>query len=103
LCELIEKNAALADAAGYLLKSPPRKQIPRGDSLAFVDQEIDVKQAKTQQVLLMIRTVRNNLFHGGKFLAESEPGRDQRLVSCSLTVLLQCLTLHSGVRQHYES
>lgn len=56
------------DAVDYLLNHPPRKQILENSILRFADQEIEKKQTTAQQTLLMIRTVRNNLFHGGKYL-----------------------------------
>src|SRR5688572_25973028 len=52
-------------AVDYLLGSPPRKQVLKNGAIEFVDQTIDKKQARAQQTLLMIRAVRNNLFHGG--------------------------------------
>ena len=91
-------------AVEYLLSRPPRKQVIRNGELDFTDREIDEKQSRAQQTLLMVRTVRNNLFHGGKHLplGEMEEGRNQALVEHSLTVLKRCILLHDVVRQHYE-
>ena len=46
-------------------------------------------------LLLMVRTVRNNLFHGGKFplIPVSEPSRDSTLLHHSITILAACLPL----------
>jgi hypothetical protein len=55
-----------------MLASPPRKQVLRDTGLDFEEQVIDGNQARAQQTLLMARTVRNNLFHGGKFLPNGE-------------------------------
>lgn len=91
-------------AVDYLLSHPPRKQVVRDGAVAFVDQTIDAKQAKAQQVLLMVRTVRNNLFHGGKHYpdGELEPGRNELLVSHSLTVLKCFASLSEPVKHSYE-
>jgi hypothetical protein len=52
----------------------------------------------------MVRRVRNNLFHGGKFLAPegAENDRDQLLVQHSLTVLRACIPLSAQVTAAYE-
>jgi hypothetical protein len=46
-----------------------------------------------------VRTVRNNLFHGGKSPSRpiSEPARDQRLLESSLVVLHECLALNESL------
>jgi hypothetical protein len=98
------KDKSFVDAVNYILTAPPRKQVLNGNVLAFADQTIDPNQGTAQQVLLMIRTIRNNLFHGGKFLphGEKEAGRNERLVVSSLIVLRQCVSLNGGVYQSYD-
>lgn len=106
-----EQLCAIADeplkaAVDYLLKTPPRKQVYDHQSTAvrFQDQKIDKAQKTTQQTLLMVRTVRNNLFHGGKHIPgdEQEPGRNEKLVTYSLTILKACIPLDGSVRSNYE-
>ncbi len=91
-------------AVGYLLAHPPRKQVRKDGVLTFEDQAIDENQRRAQQALFMVRTVRNNLFHGGKHLpdGEREQGRNQELVQHSLTVLRHCIRLNERVRQCYQ-
>jgi len=98
------KDEEFKAAVRFLLTRPPRKQVRRDGMLDFRDQVIDENQRTAQQVLLMVRTVRNNLFHGGKFLpdGEREQGRNQELVNHSLTVLKHCVGLNERVRQCYE-
>lgn len=88
----------------YLLTSPPKKQVLTASGLTFIDRSIDKNQKSTQQLLLMVRGVRNNLFHGGKYHpdAESEPGRNERLVRYSLNVLLACSLLCGNVKDYFE-
>ncbi|UQN37672.1 hypothetical protein MTR80_08220 [Alcaligenes aquatilis] len=92
------------DARNYLLRHPPRKQILKDKQIGFVDQVIDPHQAKTQQTLLMVRTVRNNLFHGGKYSPEGkrEAGRNHLLVKHAICVLLACSELNADVRSSFE-
>jgi len=94
----------VVEARDYLLEHPPRKQVLLGDKIAFVDQVIDLRQARTQQVLLMVRAVRNNLFHGGKYAPEGEreAGRNYFLVRNSLCILLECSALDASVRNSFN-
>ena len=93
----------LKEAMKFLLTEPPRKQVLQDSKVSFIDQVIDDKQKKTQQLLLMVRTVRNNLFHGGKYLptGENEVGRNQKLVESSLIVLSCCIDLDDEVKVSY--
>ncbi len=101
-CNLEDKN--ITDKASYLLDEPPRKQVLNEQKVEFKDQIIDNNQKSTQQLLLMVRTVRNNLFHGGKFLpnGEHETGRNQRLVESSLAILCTCISLNERVSTIYN-
>lgn len=93
------------EARNYLLTRPPRKQTLAGNRVTFTDQAIDASQKQTQQLLLMVRTVRNNLFHGGKYLpqGEQEVGRNHLLVQHALTVVLACSKLDQEVCTSFES
>ena len=101
---LANAEANVVEARDFLLQSPPRRQVLLAGKVRFVDQVIDPKQALTQQLLRLVRTVRNNLFHGGKYLpdGEQEPGRNERLVRASLCVLLACSVLNDDVRMNFE-
>ncbi|MEJ1359658.1 MAG: hypothetical protein RPU64_04020 [Candidatus Sedimenticola sp. (ex Thyasira tokunagai)] len=91
-------------AVDYILTYPPRKQVRNDGVLTFESQVIDVNQTRAQQTLLMVRTVRNNLFHGGKHLpnGEEETGRNSQLVDYSLKILKYCIRLNDRVMQFYE-
>jgi len=91
------------DAVGFLTDQPPRKQV-FSKGLRFKDCPPDAQQPKAVQVLLMVGRVRNNLFHGGKYLSEgeTEAGRNEHLVRCSVIVLEYCLRLDLNVQASYE-
>ena len=100
-----EASEDLRGAVEFLWKGPPRKQVLTEDNrVQFCDFVIDPDQRKLQQLLLMVRAVRNNLFHGGKHLpgGEMEPGRNEALVRSSLVVLRECAQLVADVRESYE-
>lgn len=98
------KDETLHQSVNFLLDQPPRKQVLLEGRLRFIEQEIDKGQRSTQQLLKMIRTVRNNFLHGGKYApdGEVEPGRNEQLVRASLEVLKQCRFLHEKVSASYE-
>lgn len=97
-------NEGLVAAKDFLLNSPPRKQVLQDGQVIFQDQVSDQNQRTTQQVIRFIRTVRNNLFHGGKFLptGETEAGRNEALVRASLKIIKSCIELDIRVKQSYE-
>jgi len=94
----------LSHAVEYLLNHPPRKQILINNHIEWRDAAPDANLTRAERVLLMVRRVRNNLFHGGKFLAPegAENDRDQLLVQHSLTVLRACILLSAQVTAAYE-
>jgi hypothetical protein len=57
-------------------------------------------QKEVVWLLNLVKGIRHNLFHGGKFLYD--PARDDRLLRCSIILLAACLELHPTVRQFYE-
>jgi hypothetical protein len=87
---------ALIRSAGYLSAYPTRKQIV-GDDLSLAWTEPRPPIDDITQLLVAVRTTRNNLLHGGKFPAPAgpvaEPLRDERLVRDCLRVLEMCLDL----------
>jgi hypothetical protein len=97
-------NQETADAISYLLEHPPRKQVLLKKRVEFIACPPNIHGTQAIQVLLMVRRVRNNLFHGGKYLpdGETEVGRNRLLVKCSLTVLEYCLGLDPNVQASYE-
>ncbi len=100
------KNAELTAAVDYLLSRPPKKQVFRAGKLEWEETGHDNNVPRAQQVLVMVRRVRNNLFHGGKFLpaeAGDDPGRDQLLVEHSLVVLRACLPLDQEVHAAFSA
>jgi len=98
------ESEELSPAKDFLLSSPPRKQVLENGRVVFRDQAMDQNQAITQQLLRFVRTVRNNLFHGGKYLptGELEPGRNEALVNASLRIIRASIELNKRVKQSYD-
>ncbi|KFL51680.1 hypothetical protein HT749_12595 [Burkholderia cepacia] len=91
-------------AVDYLLTEPPRKQVMVGEGIAWQASVLDRNAKKARQVLLMVRRVRNNLFHGAKMWSPERGGddRDVRLVTAALVVLLACAKLNDTVARKIE-
>ena len=98
-------DEAFKVAVGFLLTEPPRKQVLRSGRVELEDSPPNKNLLKAQQALLMVRRIRNNLFHGAK---ASTPGygdreRDIKLVQAGLVILNRCMLLNQDVHMAYET
>ena len=92
----------LQEAIQYILDHPPKKQVIRNNEIGW-DEIAPDHNSQTDLILLYVRRVRNNLFHGGKFCGHwVEPVRDIDLLRHSLTILGACLAASDSVRDAYE-
>jgi hypothetical protein len=97
-----DASVELCDAVKYFLSKPPRKQLNRNGKLRWSrPQHRGSNQPLLIWLLRMVRCVRNNLFHGGKFpfISISDPSRDQELLLHSMVILRSCFTLDSSVKR----
>lgn len=90
-------------AVHFLITEPPRKQVLRDGRVEWKQSPPDNNLPKAQQVLLMIRRIRNNLFHGAKVWSPEYANRERdiELVMASLVVLKQCVLLNQDVHHAY--
>jgi hypothetical protein len=90
-------------AVAYLAANPPKKQIVAEGVIRWRDSVKDPGESNEAFILRLVRTVRNNLFHGGKYPEGpiEDVARNQRLLQASITVLVQCLALSPEVEQWY--
>ena len=96
---------ALSSACNYFLSNPPRKQILNGGALSWSEPQVRTNEALLTWLITMVRCVRNNLFHGGKFpmIPIQEPARNTDLLNHSLTILDACLSLDANVFHHFST
>lgn len=86
----------LVGAIEYILSYPPKKQIVRNGELAWDGSPVQ-SISKAQLVLLLIRRILNNLFHGGKLNDRwFEPERSELLMHHALIILKACAMNHAG-------
>ena len=93
----------LKDATTYILTNPPKKQIVENGKLGW-DRSLCRSPYDADKLLVYVRRVRNNLFHGGKFNGHwFEPERSAELMKYSLIVLEACLDASEAVNEAFNS
>jgi len=95
---------ALQEAVQSYVAQPPRKQLRDKGEMKWSDPQVwDERDPQLIWLLRVIRTVRNNLFHGGKFplLPVAEPSRDRELIANGLAVLKAALALDPEVEHQF--
>jgi len=91
----------LAEAVNYMLEEPVMRQVLRDDSLSFMQRQRPGNIGDTEWFSFLIRGVRNNLFHGGKF--RYHPERDNQLIQSSLIILEAWARCDQRVEQELEN
>jgi hypothetical protein len=97
-------------AKEYLLQSPPRKQaVSKADqSMKWVENPRRPKESDGQYLLRLVRDVRNNLFHGGKYPVtgggpvDGQRLRNAKLLRACMEVLDHCCSLDGNVNHVFE-
>jgi hypothetical protein len=100
-----DESSELARAVHYLLSSPPKRQIVQEDGSLGWESVTRGSESQIVWLLGVVRRIRNNLFHGGKYpyMPLPEPARDDRLLESSLILLDACLNWDEEVRDHFMS
>jgi hypothetical protein len=82
-------NYRLTLAANALIDAKPQRQIVGAAELSFDDVCFRPGSSDLKRVVVLARTVRNNLFHGGKHGSDywDHPERMQTLLSTTIDVL----------------
>jgi hypothetical protein len=91
----------LADAASYMLKQPVKKQVLNKNTPVFIKRVRPPTMNETVWLSVLVRGVRNNLFHGGKIRYDRP--RDTELIERSLVILENWAHLHPDVERALRS
>lgn len=84
------ESEELKKAVYYILEHPPKKQVIENDKLKWRDANPST-DSRADLILIHVRRVRNNLFHGGKFNGIwFEPDRSELLIKHSAIILDAC-------------
>lgn len=96
-------NFSICDdrAMKFLLEKPPKKQSIKNDELIWKDSELKDK-AEADRLLIFVRRVRNNLFHGGKH-NDSDIKRNIDLIRSCIDIIEECVKWDKDVKRHFDS
>jgi hypothetical protein len=91
----INQNNKLQEACEYILDDPPKRQVLFNGDLAWETQLLGEDETETTFLLKMVKSIRNNLFHGGKHNIglHEDSLRIEKLLESSLEILSYCITL----------
>lgn len=96
-------NQDLQDAISFFFNAPPKKQVIVGGVIQWKEDSKPPSKSQADNLLIYVRRVRNNLFHGGKFNGHwFEPERSEPLLRHSVTVLTACVESVPAVRKAYH-
>jgi len=97
-------NPHLAQACEYFLINPPNQQVLVGGRLGWNPQPPAKANTEPKLLIALVKRVRNNLFHGGKYNAQmhEETARSEMLLRGSLLILDECLRVSPQVKNAYD-
>lgn len=95
------KDSDFIAAIDYFTKHPPKKQVVKNGALEWDANPLE-ERSVALKMFVLIRRVRNNLFHGGKFNGKwFEPERSEALMKHALVILKICGQSHPDVSKAY--
>ena len=96
-------DQTVSKALQYYLSIPPDKQVLKDGRLDWVS-AVPTDETEIERTLILIRRVRNNLFHGGKYNAQahSETARNEELLKMGICVLKQAMQILPNVQAAYD-
>jgi len=100
-------DTEFTEAKSYLLQKPPQRQtyVKSNKSMQWQNNTKRSEEGEVEYLLRLVRDVRNNLFHGGKYPEKpvSEQSlRNSKLLQACLTILEKCLSLNADVKCFFE-
>lgn len=97
----ISESKTVIDAKRYFLDNPPKKQVLFNEQLDWKDNQKSNSESDVKYLLRLIKTVRNNLFHGGKMPFDAV--RDKKLLENALILLEVFLKTSPDITKKYFS
>lgn len=96
-------NETVSNALAYYLSVPPDKQVLIDGRLDWIP-AVPTDGTEIERALILIRRVRNNLFHGGKYnsQAHTETARNQQLLEMGICILKQAMRILPNVQKAYD-
>ena len=98
------QNQELSVAKTYLIDNPPLRQMVGARGMEWKEIHFADDQKSLVTYIRIVKQVRNNLFHGGKFPLRPviDPARDRDLLQHSLVILQHCVQLEEKVQREFS-
>ena len=99
-------DARFNDAQQYLVQHPPRQQkcMQNPERIEWADNPRRPKETDASYLFRVIRDIRNNLFHGGKFSGYAEElARDRQLIDSATKILEACVSLRENIEHAFAN
>jgi hypothetical protein len=89
------------EAVLILNLEPPKKQVMKCGQLGWAENVKESHETDAEWILRLVRTVRNNLFHGGKYpeLVVEDYERNRNLLKACLVILKSTARMNPSVHQ----
>jgi len=99
-----QDNYSVDELERELLNNPPKRQVFKNHQISWEDFRFNTNDSNLKKLTLAIRTMRNNLFHGGKFGERSwdNPERVTFVLSRGIHSLNKMTTLNVDLNAHYN-
>lgn len=97
----LKEDDELKKAVDYYDTHPPEKQILTINGIEFKSTEIQ-NVAHSSKMLLAVRRVRNNLFHGGKASKSENVERSSALLRNGITIILVAVQCNVDLSMHFH-
>ncbi|WP_104041654.1 hypothetical protein [Vibrio hyugaensis] len=101
--EKYESNYQLDKIEAELMGNPPLKQEFKAGKVTWEKFDFPPKASELKNLVFALKTMRNNLFHGGKFGHKSwdDPDRIEFVLSKGLHCITNFSKLDSDLQAHY--
>ena len=99
-----DRTEELEAAAEYILHNPPMKQVLRDGALMWEANLPNDGKSETEVLFVLVRRIRNNLFHGGKHNLEAfeDTERTTRLLNSALLIVQEGVSILPNVKAAYD-
>ena len=93
----------LSEEAKSILDAPPQRQVYKNMSCAWEETNLNREQTELGKIILILKTIRNNLFHGGKSSQKDWDNPDRNIfLLTNGKALLDVLAKMGGLQADYE-
>ena len=99
----LDRAGQLQGAVELLVSDPPHVEFVHGGVAVFAPDPALGGGSVGQKLLMAVRRVRNNLFHGGKYQVERYAGHDRAVVQQGLIVLQAAREIARDVERDLHS